>query len=200
VRPLLFEEVPNDEAARLYAKGVQQLSAAEQKRLQDNLMWRMLDVAVERKLPLLVHTGYSNTPAWADAQQLHNLVVSPRLKGLKIAFCHSNWPSEGPAMIMARTCRGAYFDMAWTPLLSAEIGRRILSEAIDLVPSNKILMGTDCGCAEMFLGTARLIRRILTDTLAQKVEEGQFGEDAAKRIARAILWENPNEFHGLTVE
>ena len=197
LRPLRFEEVADPEAERLYEKGPDKLQPQELRRLQDNLLWRLLEMAVARKLPLIVHTGYSIPLEWGDPELLLNLFGSRRLSGLKVALAHSGWPNEAAAMIMARTYRGAYIDLCWTPLLSEELGRRVLSEAIDTVPMNKILIGTDCGTVEMFMGTAVLIRRVLAEVLGDKVRRGQFPVETAKTVARAILWENPCEFHGM---
>jgi hypothetical protein len=74
----------------------------------------------------------------------------------------------------------------------------MLSEAIDMLPANKILIGTDTGTAEAFLGTVRLTRSLLTDVLEEKVREGQFDAEVAMRAAKAILLDNPLEFYGMT--
>jgi hypothetical protein len=197
-RTLRFEPVADADAAALHARGPEKLTGSDLQALQDNLLWRLLEMARERGFPLLVHTGYSIPSAWGDPEHLLNLLQSPRLKGLKIALCHSGWPREDAALILARTFRHCYFDMSWTPLLSPALGSHILSLAIDTLPMNKLLIGTDCGCAEMFYATARLIRRVLVEVLTAKMQAGQFGLDVAQRIACAYLYGNPREFFNLS--
>ena len=75
--------------------------------------------------------------------------------------------------------------------------RRMLGEAIDMVPMNKVMLGTDCGTAECFYGAAKLNRRILADVLLAKVAEGQFAMSVAQSIARRFLYENACEFFGV---
>ena len=150
-------------------------------------------MAKERRLPLLVHTGYSWPTAWGDPENMYNLMAA----GVKIGLCHSGWPREGGGLLMARTYRNCYFDMCWTPLLSPTLGRHILASAIDMVPMNKIIIGTDCGSAECFFGTARLVRQVLFDVLHEKVQSGQFSEEVARTLARAILYDNACEFFGV---
>lgn len=100
-------------------------------------------------------------------------------------------------MIMARTYRCCYFNLCGTSTFSGSLGVRLLSEALDMVPLNKILLGTDCGTPESLLGAARLIRRQLARVLAQKVQDGEFGMATARKIAQALLHDNAAEFYRL---
>jgi predicted TIM-barrel fold metal-dependent hydrolase len=186
--------------AALIARGPGRLWPEGLRRLQDNLFWHLIELAHARGLPLIVHTGYASPTDWANPDHLADLFTHPRLAGLKVDLAHSGWPNHGPAMILARTYRGAYFNLCWTPLLSRALGKRMLSEAVDMVPADKILLGTDCGTAEAFLGTVRLLRSLLAEVLAEKVEQGQFGIDVAQRLARMILLDNPLAFYGMTAE
>ena len=45
-----------------------------------------------------------------------------------------------------------------------------------------------------------LIRSLLTEVLEEKMRGGQFGLDVAKRVACAILLDNPLAFYGMTEE
>ena len=196
-RPLRFEEVPDAAAAKLFARGVDSLSDDESRRLQDNLLWRVLEMAVELDLPLVVHAGYSNPTCWTNSEQLQNLLTSARLSGLKVDLCHAGWPNHAGAMVLTRTYRNCYFNLCWMPVLSAALGRRMLSEAIDMLPRNKILIGSDCGTTEAFVGAARLIRSVCAEVLAEKVDRGQFSLAVARELARAILYDNAMDFYGL---
>lgn len=196
VRPIRFARVPDDRAAELFARGHQTLAEDDLTALQDNLIWRLLVLAHERGLPLIVHTGYSTPMSHADPEHLLNILQAPELHGMKVDVSHSGWPNEGGAMMMARSYPGAYINLCWTPMLSESIGRRVLGEVIDMVPSNKILIGTDCGSVESFVGTVLLIRSMLAEVLADKVQRGQFGMEVARHVARAILWDNACDFYG----
>jgi hypothetical protein len=197
VRTLHFERVDDREARDLFRRGVPSLDSGGLRKLQDNLAWHLFRMAGERGLPMLVHTGYSTPTEWADPEHLIGLLADPGLRGLKIGLCHAGWGFEEAALMMARTYRNCYFDLSWVPMLSPEKGRQALSMAIDVLPANKIMVGTDCGTAESFLGAARLIRRMVADVLTEKVRCGQFQPDVAERLARKILVENACEFFGV---
>ena len=196
VRALRFEDVPVETGERLYSQGVDDLADGELAVLQDHLVWRVLEMAHQRNLPLLVHTGYSVPTAWGEPDGLLPFLTAPRLAGLKVGLCHAGWPNAGQAMLLARTYRQCYMDLSWIPLLSPEVARRILAEAIDIIPANKIMVGTDCGTAECFYGAVAMIRRVLADVLAGKMESGQFGMDTAQAVARSILYGTACEFFG----
>jgi len=195
-RSLYFaQDVPDSRAKELYAQDPETLTGEPLCQLQDNLFWKLMQMAVDRDLPLIVHTGYSYPSKLGDPENLLNLAQKHR--SLKIDLAHSGWPNEGGALLMARTYRGCYFNLCWTPLMSYELGRHILSTAIDMTPRNKILVGTDCGTTECMVGAVRLLRRVLGDVLEEKLRRGQFGLEVAKSYARAILYDNPREFYGL---
>jgi predicted TIM-barrel fold metal-dependent hydrolase len=194
-RSLRFDPVPNMEAERLFARGPENLRGEGRDRLQNNLFWHLIEMLRRHQLPLIVHTGYSVRPDWASPR--HLLPVLLRY-GMNVDVCHSGWPNHGTALVYARQFPQCYFNLAWTPLLSRSLGRRMLSEAIDMLPANKILIGTDTGTAEAFLGTVRLTRSLVADVLEEKVREGQFDVEVAKGLAKAILLDNPLEFYGMT--
>jgi len=194
-RTLRFGRVPDMEAERLFARGPTNLRGDGLERLQDNLFRHVLDMLRRRGLPMIVHTGYATPPDRADPR--HLLPVLEEFPEIKVDLCHSGWPSHGTALVFAREFRNCYFNLAWTPLLSRSLGRRLLSEAIDMLPADKILIGTDTGTAEAFLGTVRLIRSLLADVLEEKVREGQFDAEVGARVANAILLDNPLEFYGM---
>jgi hypothetical protein len=195
-RSLRFDPVPDMEAERLFARGPAQLQGEGLERLQNNLFGHLLRMLRRHDLPLIVHTGYATRPDWADPA--HLLPVLTHHPDLKVDVCHSGWPNHGTALIYAREIRNCYFNLAWTPLLSRALGKRMLSEAIDMLPADKILIGTDTGTAEAFLGTVRLLRGLLAEVLGEKVRDGQFDSETATRLAKAILLDNPLAFYGMT--
>lgn len=196
-RPLRFDPIPDLEAARLFARGPLNLRGEGLARLQNNVFWHLIERVQKRDLPLIVHAGYSTHPDWANPRHLLPLLHRP---GFKVDVSHSGWPNHGTALILARQFGNCYFNVCWTPVLSRALGRRMLSEAIDMLPVNKILIGTDTGTPEAFLGAVRLTRSLLAEVLEEKVREGQFGVQVAERVARAILLNNPLGFYGMNAD
>jgi hypothetical protein len=84
-------------------------------------------------------------------------------------------------------------------VLSRALGRRVLSEAIDIMPMTKVLTGTDCGTVECFVGAAKLLRTQLHEVLTEKIEQKQITLDVARRFAKCILHDNAADFYRMKV-
>lgn len=76
--------------------------------------------------------------------------------------------------------------------------RDVMSERLDMLPLNK-QMGffSDAYIVEWTYAKLLLVRRQLARVLAEKVEQGQHTKDEALSIARAILYESPQELLGM---
>jgi hypothetical protein len=70
--------------------------------------------------------------------------------------------------------------------------RQIISERLDMVPVNKqVGFFSDAYCLEWTYAKLILVRRIMAQVFAAKIEQGQYSLDEALSIARAILYESP---------
>jgi predicted TIM-barrel fold metal-dependent hydrolase len=71
--------------------------------------------------------------------------------------------------------------------------KRAFNEWLDLVPSNRIMWGSDSKSAEEIYGAAELMRRCWTEVLAERVDQGDLSEAEAQHIGRQVLRENALE-------
>jgi len=79
-------------------------------------------------------------------------------------------------------------------LISPYAARRILSEWIETLPSNKIFgFGGDYLIVEGAYAHAKMARDNIARVLQEKVEEGYFSPPEALEFARKILRDNPLE-------
>jgi len=70
--------------------------------------------------------------------------------------------------------------------------RQIVSERLDMVPVNKqVGFFSDAYCLEWTYAKVILVRRIMAQVFAAKIEQGQYSRDEALSIARSILYESP---------
>lgn len=86
----------------------------------------------------------------------------------------------------------------WWHSFFPEIIGRTISERLDMLPSNKqVGFFSDAYCAEWAYAKARIVRRLLSEALAQRVMRGQYAIPEALQIAEAVLWSGPRELLGL---
>src|SRR5204863_563192 len=70
--------------------------------------------------------------------------------------------------------------------------RQVMAERLDMLPANKqIAFFSDAYCVEWTYGKAQMVRKLLAQVLAQKIEQGQYGREEALQIARSILFDSP---------
>jgi glucuronate isomerase len=79
-----------------------------------------------------------------------------------------------------------------------DVIRQVMAERLDMLPLNKqISFFSDAYCVEWTYGKALLVRRQLAQVLADKIEQGQYSQDEALAVARAILFESPQTLLGM---
>jgi glucuronate isomerase len=87
----------------------------------------------------------------------------------------------------------------WWHNFFPEVIRQIIGERLDMLPTNKqIGFFSDAYCVEWTYAKARLVRRQLARALAERIEQGQYSQDEALKIAEAVLYESPQQLLGMT--
>lgn len=76
--------------------------------------------------------------------------------------------------------------------------RQVMEERLDMLPLNKqIGFFSDAYCADWAYAKAVLVRKQMAQVLAQKIESGQYTEEEALGIARAIVHDSASELLGM---
>jgi len=76
--------------------------------------------------------------------------------------------------------------------------RQVFEDRLDMLPLNKqIGFFSDAYCVEWAYAKAVLVRKLMAEVLAQKVDIGQYSPDDAVDIARALLHDTPVEVMGI---
>ncbi len=87
----------------------------------------------------------------------------------------------------------------WWHNFFPSIMARVMAERLDMVPLNRqVGFFSDAYCVEWAWAKAAMVRRVLASVLAEKVALGQYTEAEAIDIARAILYETPQDLLGLS--
>jgi len=111
---------------------------------------------------------------------------------------HGGFPWVEEAGIIATRYRNVWIDSVWMPTLSYTIGKRAFQEWLEMIPSNRIMWGSDTCQAEGLYAATEFTRQCLAEALAEKVDRGELREEHAKKIGQQIMRENALElFPGL---
>jgi uncharacterized protein len=205
-RSIRFEKVARAEAERLFNRIADHLgeglSWGEARPLQDYLVHQIIRAAIERDLPIQIHTGLQegNENLLTNSNPMHLANLFIEYREAKFDLFHGGYPYLGEALALAKNFPNVFVDLCWLYIISPTAGARMLHEAIETVPVNKIFaFGGDFIIPEGAYGHSVLARRVVSRVLTEKVEEGYLGEDEAIRLALRILRDNPAALFRLKV-
>jgi uncharacterized protein len=189
-RTLDFQNIPRESAARVFNRPRNSLSADERKAFEDFIMWRLVELSARYDLPFQIHTGHARIQGSNPMLLVDLIAANPRTKFI---LFHGGYPWVGETGAIATRHRNVWIDSVWLPTISFTMARRAYQEWLDVVPSNRIMWGSDAHHAEGIYAATEVTRRILAEALAEKVERAELREDHAFRICRQIMRENALE-------
>jgi len=203
-RIIRYERTTKYQAERIFNRIFDHLgegiSWKEARPLQDFLMHQVIQRAIEAKLPIQIHTGLQegtgNIITNSNPTHLINLFV--QYPQAKFDIFHASYPYTGELTVLVKNFPNVYADLCWVYIISPYLARRILSEWIETLPSNKIFgFGGDGLIVEEAYAHAKIARESVVRVLLEKVEEDYFSLPEALEFARKILRDNPLEFFNI---
>jgi len=193
-RILQFDNVPADRAARAFGRKRSELSPQEIKDFQDFIMWRLVELSARYDLPYQIHTGDGRIQGSNPMLLVDMIEANPKTK---FALMHGGFPWVGETGAIAfeelTHAKNVWIDSCWLPILSYSMAKRALHEWLELVPSDRILWGSDLHHAEGIYAATEFTRRCLAEVLAEKIARGDLPEDEARHIGRQIMRDNALE-------
>ena len=216
-RPINFEKTTSYDAERVFNKIYSQkvfrrielpdgsrvnvpegISFEEAKPLQDFIVHKVIQLSGTLQLPIQVHTGLQegNENVIASSNPVHLVNLFMEYKEVKFDLFHGGYPYTSEVATLAKNFPNVYVDLCWLHIISPAVARRVLSELLDTVPSNKILgFGGDYRFVEGVYGHALLARENTARVLTEKVEDGSLAQKGVLLLAQRLLRDNANELY-----
>lgn len=86
----------------------------------------------------------------------------------------------------------------WWHNFFPEAIRQVMAERLDMLPANKqVGFFSDAYCVEWTYAKSVLVRKQMARVFAERIEAGQFTRDEALQVARAILFDSPQQLLGM---
>jgi uncharacterized protein len=115
-----------------------------------------------------------------------------KYKTCKFDIFHAGFPYTDELITICKEFPNVYFDLCWVQQISFKLYKEVLSLAIETIPSNKIFgFGGDNFILECTYGSQKIVRKIISEILSEKVRDGYFSYDQAISMAEKILYLNP---------
>ena len=198
-RTLYYEDVPYEEAKKLYSKPSADLSATETKKIEDFMFHWFIRKAIEYDLPVQIHTGYladnGNTLRNGYPLDLNNLFL--QYPEARFVIFHGGFPWTGEFAALGKMFPNVYLDLVWLPQISREKAVQSLDVMLDCVPYNKFFWGGDCNNIEGEVGALEYGKDVVAEVLSKRVKRGLLTEETAMEIAERIFRENAVELFRL---
>ncbi len=156
--------------------------------------------AIEAGLPLQFHVGYGDSDV--DLLECDPLHLTPFLRatagyGVPVLLLH-NYPFHRHAAYLAQVFDHVFMDVSLAVHNTGALSRRVISEALEIVPFGKFLYASDAfGLSELYYLGSVLFRRGLSAVMESLVDDGQMTPRDAERIARLVGGENATRAYGL---
>jgi predicted TIM-barrel fold metal-dependent hydrolase len=205
-RTIRFEKVAEADAERVFTRLFGHLGEGpswdEARPLQDYMIHQVVRAAIDHDVPIQIHSGLQegneNLLTNSNPTLLANLFLEYR--EAKFDLFHGGYPYMGEALALAKNFQNVWLDLCWLHIISPSVAARMLHEAIEAVPANKIFaFGGDFIIPEGAYGHSVMARQIVSRVLTEKVEEGYLTEEEAATLARRVLRENPAALYKLNL-
>jgi predicted TIM-barrel fold metal-dependent hydrolase len=156
-------------------------------RMDDPVLLRfLLWCAVERSLPIQIHTGFGDRDlnlARADPALLQPFLAATEAAGVPVVLLHC-YPYHRQAGWLAQVYPHVYVDFGLTVTQVGARSDAVLGEFFELAPFGKVLFSTDgYALPELYLVGAAQFRCSLAKLLTAWVSEGAMAPDDAERLA-----------------
>jgi predicted TIM-barrel fold metal-dependent hydrolase len=206
-RTIRFEKVAKADAERVFNRIAAHLgegpSWEEARPLQDYLVHQIIRLAIDHDLPIQIHTGLQegNESLVTNSQPTHLTNLFIEYREAKFDVFHGGYPYMAELLGLAKNFANVYLDLCWLYIISPSAGARMLHEAIETVPANKIFaFGGDFIIPEGSYGHSVMARQVVSRVLTEKVEEGWLTEEEAVRLGQQMLRDNPAGLYRLKLE
>ncbi|MBE0675416.1 MAG: amidohydrolase family protein [Bacteroidales bacterium] len=206
-RTLRVENVNIDVARKVFRSlrntaGPHALTWAEAKPLQDYMFLKLMEMARNFNIPVVIHTGLlsGNGNILENSNPLLLANIFMQFPDVKFGLFHGGYPFGGEIASLAKNFPNVFIDLNWMYAISPSYSIRYLNEWLETVPAGKIMaFGGDSQVAENVYGSLVFAREIITNVLISKVRDGYFTEKEAMQLARMMLRENAIKFYRLNL-
>ncbi|KXN86685.1 Protein fluG [Leucoagaricus sp. SymC.cos] len=170
------------------------------KDLNDLVVRTTLEIAGEYQKPVQFHTGLGDSDInlnYSSPARLQQVIRS--YPQTPFVLLHSSYPFTREAGYLAAIYSNVYLDYGEVfPVVSAKGQKAILSQLLELTPTNKLLFSTDGHYwPETYYLATLQSRRALYEVLKGMVESGDVTETQAMTITENMLFHTSNKLYRL---
>lgn len=169
------------------------ISATEIKPFQDYILYKLIDLAEEFKLPVQIHTGFLEGSGNYVNNSNPELLIPIFMEFEKVNFdiFHLSWPYTSNIISIVKMFRNVYIDFCWSHIVSERLARDALEVCIQAIPLTKIFaFGGDYLIVEGTYAHLRIAKENIANVLTDMISSKRIDLKLAYRITDMILNKN----------
>jgi hypothetical protein len=191
-RSLDFTETSIEQASAAFERLKTDPQIQDIKTFQNYLFYEICHIAADLGIPIQVHTGMGKLERSNAIWLKEGIQKNPQTKFV-LLHCSSPWIYDTIALV--RTFPNTYPDLSWLPQLTSSGACRMIHDLIEAGAADKVCWGCDTWTPEESLGSLYAFRHVLSQALAEKIEEGYLGIEEAKKVVQQIMFENARNLY-----
>jgi uncharacterized protein len=174
---------------------IKSISSIDINNFQDYMMFQIAKGCSKYNIPIQIHTGPPAPIAGAHPLLLMELIESN--PDTKFVILHLG-PRADEFAIAAAFNSNVYIDFAWSINSLGPSGfKRILGDWLEIMPWDKFMFGADGDFVENTYGMVITARELISEVLAEKVQNGFISINTAIEIGNGILRDNAKKLYKL---
>ncbi|MDD3948783.1 MAG: amidohydrolase family protein [Anaerolineaceae bacterium] len=208
MRPLDFTATTQHEAEQVFNRIFKEskpsnnrsLGDQESKPLEDYLTRRVIELAGDLQLPVVIHVGFQTfrNMKLDDARPHRLWELIRRYRSVRFSMLHGGLPWVEEGAVMARQLPNLSIDMGWMHIMCPEMAINALKYYFDMVPMHKVMgFGGDYQVVEKVYGHLQIARQNIAIALAERMDRQQMSLEQARRWCRALVHDSANSFFQL---
>jgi glucuronate isomerase len=197
------EEAPNVDGVLAKRRLHEALSPEEVRALDAAVAHRSLALLNERELPFIMCVGITfgeqrRTLLRYDPEEAGEILrMALRYPRTRFLLMLGNVAQSHELCTVAKQLPNVYMACSWWHGMYPAQAERELEERLEMMPYTRLVaIITDAYSAEWSVARSLLSRHVLARGLARKVESGEYSEDFALDVARAVVRGNAAEVFG----
>ena len=195
-RKLDYEKVERSAAERCF-KEVR--TAEEERTLANFVTWTVLEEARRWNKPVQIHTGELwGDPAIDQVNPMYLLNAVRKFPDVRFELLHGGYPFTAETGILAQNFSNMVLNLAYMPLRSLTHFEQWLEIYGNLIPADRILLGTDVFDIDCMAGCVDMIRDSCAHYANRLEEQGVASEAAITRMLHKIFHENAEQYYGFS--
>ena len=197
IRSLDYAEGNRAEAAAVFGRHPQDVSAGESTAYQNFMFNWFCELAEKLDLPFQIHTGLGQL---AGSRPMLFEPVLLRYPQVHFVLFHAGYPWYGEVAGLAHNHANVSIDMVWAPIISTSAAVAALHEYIEVArSSDRIAWGSDTWTSEEAVGALLAWEHVVATVLAEKVDDGYFDMAEAEILAHKLMYRNAARLYGFAL-